>query len=134
MFRVCFLLGAIGILIFTSSCERDKREAYLYDKPGFDSGMMPKDPNPNLPTRVVPNYYQPQPYPYQAPQQNYQQQILPPGSRFYSNPYAIPPAEYYPPQYDVDQYYVPPTYSNNIEPPMVQPQAEERPRSRGTFF
>jgi len=36
------------------------------------------------------------------------------GSRFYSNPYAIPPSPYYP-QYDADQYYVPPTYSYGME-------------------
>ncbi len=32
-----------------------------------------------------------------------------PGSRYYSNPYAIPASPYYP-QYDADQYYVPPAY------------------------
>ena len=36
------------------------------------------------------------------------------GSRFYSNPYAIPPSPYYQ-QYDADQYYVPPTYSYGME-------------------
>ena len=36
------------------------------------------------------------------------------GSRFYSNPYAIPPSPYYQ-QYDADQYYVPPTYSHGME-------------------
>ena len=61
---------------------------------------------------------------YQPP---YQAQYYPPsyssppyqvypnaGSRFYSNPYAIPPSPYYQ-QYDADQYYVPPTYSYGME-------------------
>jgi len=65
----------------------------------------------------------PQPQ-YQAP---YPAQYYPPsyasapyqvypnaGSRFYSNPYAIPPSPYYQ-QYDADQYYVPPTYSYGME-------------------
>lgn len=55
--------------------------------------------------------YPPQQIPYQQYQVPYQQ----PGSRFYSNPYAIPPAQYYQ-NYDSDQYYVPPTYSNAVEP------------------
>ncbi len=63
------------------------------------------------------------PYGQQMPQQQYYPpnyasppyQVYPnAGSRFYSNPYAIPPSPYYP-QYDVDQYYVPPTYSYGME-------------------
>ena len=71
-----------------------------------------------------PQYQQPyqSQQPYQPPQQYYPQtygsapyQVYPnAGSRFYSNPYAIPPSPYYP-QYDVDQYYVPPTYSYGME-------------------
>lgn len=37
-----------------------------------------------------------------------------PASRFYSNPYAIPPSNVNP-RYDMDQYYVPPTNYRNIE-------------------
>jgi hypothetical protein len=34
-----------------------------------------------------------------------------PGSRYYANPYAIPPAgSYYQPRYDQDQHYSPPSY------------------------
>lgn len=55
-----------------------------------------------------PSYYPPQGY----GQQGYQQ--VTPGSRFYSNPYAIPPSTNYP-YYDADQYYVPPSYSANAE-------------------
>ena len=54
--------------------------------------------------------YYPQTYGTVAPYQVYPNA----GSRFYSNPYAIPPSPYYP-QYDVDQYYVPPTYSYGME-------------------
>lgn len=54
--------------------------------------------------------YYPQTYGSVAPYQVYPNA----GSRFYSNPYAIPPSPYYP-QYDVDQYYVPPTYSYGME-------------------
>jgi hypothetical protein len=69
-------------------------------------------------------YYYP-PQGYQAPQ--YQQPYSPPypyqqqynpygntgGSRFYSNPYAIPQSQYAP--YDSDQYYVPPSSYNGRE-------------------
>lgn len=79
-----------------------------------------------MPQGGAPQYLQQQPYqmpqPYQPPQQYYPPtygsapyQVYPnAGSRFYSNPYAIPPSPYYP-QYDVDQYYVPPTYSYGME-------------------
>jgi hypothetical protein len=68
-------------------------------------------------------YQAPAPY-YQTPQQYQQQPYYGPqgGSRFYSNPYAIPPSNYYP-NYDADQYYVPPAYIQNNEP--VQ-QASDR--------
>lgn len=60
-------------------------------------------------------YYQPQPY------------IPPtysvPASRYYSNPYAIPPSNSYQ-RYDADQYYVPPNYYQNIERP-IQKRAFE---------
>ena len=72
---------------------------------------------PQQPPQYPPQYqpqpqqqYYPQTYGTVAPYQVYPNA----GSRFYSNPYAIPPSPYYP-QYDVDQYYVPPTYSYGIE-------------------
>jgi hypothetical protein len=80
-----------------------------------------------------PQYQQaPQPAPYYYPQQ--QQGYYPPqgGSRFYSNPYAIPATTQYP-YYDADQYYVPPTYYNNVEP-QSSIQAQQRVLSNpGTF-
>ena len=110
-------------------------------------------PNPSAPGHIAPDYYyrQPQVYsspqgytsppasyyqqqqqyqapaPYYQPPQQYQQQpyYTPQGgSRFYSNPYAIPPSNYYP-NYDADQYYVPPAYIQNNEP--VQ-QVPDRPK------
>ena len=64
----------------------------------------------------APQQYQQMPQQYYPP--NYSSapyQVYPnAGSRFYSNPYAIPASPYYP-QYDVDQYYVPPTYSYGME-------------------
>ncbi len=61
------------------------------------------------PTAPNPYYYQ-QPR-YNQPAPSYQQG----GSRYYSNPYAIPPSAGYP-NYDADQYYVPPSNYNNVEP------------------
>ena len=72
---------------------------------------------PQQPPQYPPQYqpqpqqqYYPQTYGTVSPYQVYPNA----GSRFYSNPYAIPPSPYYP-QYDVDQYYVPPTYSYGME-------------------
>ena len=65
----------------------------------------------------------PQPV-YGAPQvpyqQNYPAQQYPQGggSRYYANPYAIPPSPNYYQRSDVDQYYIPPNayYNNNEQP------------------
>lgn len=74
--------------------------------------------NNNQPSPIYiqqqPSYGQPTPAPggyygggggqyYGSPYQYTQ-----PASRYYSNPYALPPRNVYP-YYDVDQYYVPPT-------------------------
>ncbi|MFM7620017.1 MAG: hypothetical protein ACKO47_00225 [Alphaproteobacteria bacterium] len=92
------------------------------------------------PYQGQPQNYQPnQPYPYnqQYGQGGMQSQGYPPpqygspyqvypsaGSRYYSNPYAIPASPYYP-QYDADQYYVPPAYYGveNQQNSMQKPQA-----------
>ena len=111
------LLTVIATLLLTSCYGEDP---YLYDRPGFDYGTRPVvAPNPRAPVRVAPDYYYRQPA-----QQNYyqqQQQRYQPynnqgygGSRYYSNPYAMPPQGAYP-NYDADQYYVPPTYYNNSD-------------------
>lgn len=107
------------ITIVLASCSTNK-DPYLYDRPGFDYGTRPVVlPNPATPVRVAPDYYyrQPvQPSYYQQQQQRYQPYNGQGygGSRYYSNPYAIPPQGAYP-NYDADQYYVPPTYYNNSD-------------------
>ena len=80
-----------------------------------NQGYVPPAPRYQKP------YYQQNPY-YHTPQPQYRspyQRGVVPGSRFYSNPYAIPPSNQYP-QYDADQYYVPPTYYQNVEPEFDQ--------------
>ena len=141
-FAVCFLP-----LIF--SCTSSE---HLYDRPGFDPGTIPKEATNDGLSKIAPDYYYHQPAPYQPqpyyspqtpqayappqvayqpqpqyyyPPQNYQPQGQQGGSRFYSNPYAIPPATQYP-NYDADQYYVPPAYVNNIEPFTQSPQPKQQ--------
>jgi hypothetical protein len=84
---------------------------------GGQAPAYPQQQYQQRPQYQQPPQYQPQPPQYYpqtygtvAPYQVYPNA----GSRFYSNPYAIPPSPYYP-QYDVDQYYVPPTYSYGME-------------------
>lgn len=45
-----------------------------------------------------------------APYNSYRPTRIPPASRFYSNPYSIPPTNYPYQYYDSDYHYVPPTY------------------------
>ena len=137
--KILYLFLLLNI-VFLSSCSRDKYDnETLYSSVGFDKGTLP---NGGLgQQKIAPDYFYRQAqggmgggyqgqgggYPPQYQQQMPQQQYYPPnyasppyqvypnaGSRFYSNPYAIPPSPYYP-QYDVDQYYVPPTYSYGME-------------------
>lgn len=68
-------------------------------------------------------YYQQQPY-----VQQYQQPYVNPGSRFYSNPYAIPPSNYSPYSYDSDHYYqAPNSYGYGVE--QEEKYKEDRERS-----
>lgn len=129
--------------MFFSSCSHDKYDnETLYNSVGFEPGSAPAlDPRVKYSSDY---YYrqaqigggqmsgaQPMMYQGQMPAAQYQApypaQYYPPsyssppyqvypnaGSRFYSNPYAIPPSPYYQ-QYDADQYYVPPTYSYGME-------------------
>ncbi len=80
------------------------------------SGYQPIVPQqqPYYQQQYAPSPYQqvPQGYGYR-PQSPYGQ--VAPGSRFYANPYDVPPAPQYYGRYDTDQYYVPPTYYNNVE-------------------
>lgn len=110
-------LLAVIATVLLASC--NSYDPYLYDRPGFDYGTRPVvQGNPNAPVRVSPDYYYRQPavrpnqY-YQQRQQRYQP-YNGNGSRYYSNPYALPANGAYP-NYDADQYYVPPTYYNNAD-------------------
>jgi hypothetical protein len=125
-----------GIFFFVVSCKSDPYlyDRPGFDKGNSPPKQYQQNPESPV-TRVAPDYYYrqqgypPQGYAAPAPaQQPYYyppQQAAPapyyppqgayvppyqstPGSRFYSNPYAIPPSAQYP-NYDVDQYYVPPT-------------------------
>lgn len=119
-------LVVVFLMLLVAACGGDP---YLYDRTGFDSDARPVvAPNPSAPRTSAPNYY---PQQYNAPQYNpqynqyqpvpvYQAPVYPQpvpayqqpqgGSRYYTNPYAIPPSPGYYQRYDVDQYYVPPMY------------------------
>lgn len=134
-----FISWTFVIFSILTSCSRDKYDyEELYSNVGFEPGTSPSIGQNS--GRVPSDYFyrqaqmgmgnqqpyqqQPQPqfqnppYPTQYYPPNYSSppyQVYPnAGSRFYSNPYAIPPSPYYP-QYDADQYYVPPTYSYGME-------------------
>lgn len=83
---------------------------YYHQQPVYNQvpGYMPYVQNAAPPAK----YYYQQPPVYQ---QRYAPYNGPAASRFYSNPYAIPPSQQYQ-RYDADQYYVPPTRYNNVEP------------------
>ena len=129
-------LITILFIILIAGCS--SKDPYLYDRAGFDPDGRPVvAPNPSTPVRVTPdyyyrqpaypNYYQPQPYTQNPYQGNYG------GSRYYSNPYAIPSQQSYP-YYDGDQYYVPPTYYNNAEPyPQNSSYSQPSNKNGGAF-
>ncbi len=104
---------------------------YYYRQPAYSNYQYPPQPQFYQQPYYVPlqQYQQPNPYYYQPyPPQNYQPQVVP-GSRFYSNPYAIPPSTRYP-NYDADQYYVPPTqYKNTSEAIQVSQPSIEKPNN-----
>jgi len=104
---------------FTSACNsgsaytdgyRDGSSSRVNAVPAPQQNQQYYQPPYQQPVYQQPQQYYQQPAPYYSPYQN-----VAPGSRFYSNPYAIPPAQYSSPQYDSDQYYVPPTSYENIE-------------------
>ncbi len=75
----------------------------------------PAPTQPQAPMPVAP--YAMQPPGQQAPEiaiPTQPQQQVPPMSRTYSNPYAIPPSYYQ--GYDSDKYYILPNYYNSGEP------------------
>jgi len=101
------------LIFIISSCSSKGSSDSAVPRTGY--GIPAQDPSQYYYQAPRPQYIQ-QPVQYQ--QQYYYQAPQPyvvPGSRFYSNPYAIPPSSRYQ-RYDTDQYYVPPTYYNNVEP------------------
>lgn len=103
---ITYVLG-IYFLFLTTACEREVTVNHVNPVRG---SYRPHSTPAYRQAPPPPYYYQaqPQPYPYYG-QANA-------GSRFYSNPYAIPPSASTQYQYyDADQYYVPPTYQNNVE-------------------
>jgi hypothetical protein len=142
--KILHLFLFVNIVFLSSCSRDKYDNEALYNSVGFDQGSMPNQGSgqqkiaPDYFYRqaqggmgggyqgqgggVMPNSGYPPQYQQQMPQQYYPPNYSSPpyqvypnaGSRFYSNPYAIPPSPYYP-QYDVDQYYVPPTYSYGME-------------------
>jgi hypothetical protein len=142
--KILYLFLFFNIVFLSSCSRDKYDNETLYNSVGFDQGSMPNQGSgqqkiaPDYFYRqaqggmgggyqgqgggVMPNPGYPPQYQQQMPQQYYPPNYSSPpyqvypnaGSRFYSNPYAIPPSPYYP-QYDVDQYYVPPTYSYGME-------------------
>ena len=110
-----------GSLPMSGSGQQKIAPDYFY-RQGQGGAMGGAMQQGGIPAQYPPQYQPQQQYQPQPQQQYYPQtygsapyQVYPnAGSRFYSNPYAIPPSPYYP-QYDVDQYYVPPTYSYGME-------------------
>ncbi len=114
----------------------NKSSVPSYSNQVYPSGAVQQYSAPaqpyQTPYAAQPYYQQQQQYQYQQPPQNYQQQQYYQrqpyqqqnptvgGSRYYANPYAIPPSAQYPNNYDADQYYVPPAYYNNVEPQQTQ--------------
>ena len=119
---------AICFLLLASSCTRNVEVSPINpikNQQQYYSPQQQYQPQQYAP----PQYQQPTPYYYQQQPIYYQpyQQVVP-QSRFYSNPYAIPPStqnQYY----DSDQYYVPPTYSNKS----VNDQAVLGTNNNGAF-
>jgi hypothetical protein len=102
---------------FLSSCQNNSANRY-----GSGRNVQARPQNQRQIEAVRPgNYYpnqgyQQQPYYQQQVQQNYYQDQAAAASRYYANPYDIPPyGNNYAPRYDTDQYYVPPTSYQNIE-------------------
>lgn len=111
---------SIVLILLVISCgSRNYKEQYLYDKVGFSAGRRPVNVDQNKKikkTNPIPNYYY-----------KYNSEYSYPGSKYYSNPYNIPPAKlpqqsgYQPrPVYDADQYYVLPNSYKYIERPNVR--------------
>ncbi len=103
MIRV--LLVILIIPLVCNAC-RSNYPASTPVAPLYNQNQQYQQPVPYAQPARQDGYYYSQPPAYYNGGYQYQQQ---PASRYYSNPYAIPPQNQYP-YYDGDQYYVPPTY------------------------
>ncbi len=104
-----YLVFLLSLLFSISGCyvNRYEEEDKLYDRPGFDRGSRPNGMKKY-------GYYGGMRMQQGTSRSGYRASAA--GSRFYSNPYDIPPAGDYPEQYsDADDYYVPPNYYGNGE-------------------
>jgi hypothetical protein len=102
--KIALLFALINIFACSSNNNQSEQNSARptnnqYQQPQYTT--VPPTPYAPAPARQDGYYYAPQ----QQPAYQYQQ----PASRYYSNPYAMPPQNQYP-YYDGDQYYVPPTY------------------------
>ncbi len=109
--KILLALSAICFSLLASACSRNVEVSPINPIQNQQQYYRPQQQY-QPPQYAPPQYQQPSPYYYQQQPTYYQpyQQVAP-QSRFYSDPYAIPPStqnQYY----DSDQYYVPPTYSN----------------------
>lgn len=109
--KILLTLSAICFSLLASACSRDVEVTPI--NPIQNQQQYYRPQQQYQPQQYAPPQYQPpSPYYYQQQPTYYQPyQQYAPQSRFYSNPYAIPPStqnQYY----DSDQYYVPPTSSN----------------------
>lgn len=94
-------LRVVTTLAFLSSCYEDISSSDVTYR------RSPPEPMPYQQNAVpVPVYYYPYPYPYSPNPYVYGYQNFP-ASRYYSNPYAMPPPQNI--YNDQDQYYKPPT-------------------------
>lgn len=118
--KITINISSILCLIMCFSCSSNSNLEERLDSRKIYNSNDPTNSYYQVPSAV--QQYQQTPYqqtPYQQQMPQYYQPYVPPtyavpASRYYSNPYAIPPSTVYQ-RYDADQYYVPPNYYQNIE-------------------
>ena len=98
------LISTIHIVFSLFACSSNDNQTAV--KPAYNQYQQQPAQYAPPPVRQDGYYYTPGQQPaYNSSPYQYQQ----PASRYYNNPYAMPPQNQYP-YYDGDQYYVPPTY------------------------
>lgn len=103
--RVMLIFFIMSFFCFACSSGSSNNQAV---QPNSFNNLNPQYQPQYAPPPRQDGYYYSQPYYNGGYQYQYQ-----PASRYYNNPYAVPPQNQYP-YYDGDQYYVPPTsYGTN---------------------